>query len=86
MQSEFDALIKNNMWNLVPRPCDVNIICCMWIFIHKKKSNFCFERYKARIVGDGRNQIVGVDCDDTFIPMVKPVTIRTILTIALSKS
>ena len=62
MQSEFDALIRNNTWDLVPRPCDINIIRCMWIFRHKKKSNGCFERYKARLVGDGRSQIAGVDC------------------------
>ena len=86
MQSEFDALIRNNTWVLVPRPSDVNIIRYMWIFRHKKKSNGCFERYKARLVGDGRSQIAGVDCDETFSPVVKPATIRTVLTIALSKS
>jgi hypothetical protein len=86
MQSEFNALIRNNTWDLVPRPCDVNIIRCMWIFRHKKKSNGVFERYKARLVGDGRSQIAGVDCDETFSPVVKPATIRTVLTIALSKS
>jgi len=58
----------------------------MWIFRHKKKSNGVFERYKARLVGDGRSQIAGVDCDETFSPVVKPATIRTVLTIALSKS
>ncbi|GAU48004.1 hypothetical protein TSUD_404810 [Trifolium subterraneum] len=36
--------------------------------------------------GDGRSQIAGVDCDETFSPVVKPATIRTVLTIALSKS
>jgi len=86
MQSEFNALIRNNMWDLVPQPCDVNIIRCIWIFRHKKKSNGGFESYKACLVGDGRSQIVGVDCDETFSPVVKLATIRTVLTIALSKS
>jgi hypothetical protein len=86
MQSEFDALIRNKTWDLVPRPCDANLIRCMWIFRHKKNSDGSFERYKARLVGDGRSQVAGVDCDETFSPMVKPATIRTMLTIALSKS
>ena len=58
----------------------------MWIFKHKKKFDGSFERYKARLVRDGRAQIAGVDCDETFSPVVKPATIRTVLTIALSKS
>jgi hypothetical protein len=86
MQSEFDALIRNKTWDLVPRPCDANLIRCMWIFRHKKNSDGSFERYKARLVGDGRSQVAGVDCDETFSPVVKPATIRTVLTIALSKS
>ncbi|CAJ2647961.1 unnamed protein product [Trifolium pratense] len=86
MQSEFDALIRNKTWDLVPRPCDANLIRCMWIFRHKKNSDGSFERYKARLVGDGRSQVAGVDCDETFSPVVKPATIRIVLTIALSKS
>jgi len=86
MQEEFDALIKNKTRDLVPRPCDVNIIRSMWIFRHKKKSNGSFERYKARLVGDGRSQKAEVDCDETFSPVVKPATIRTVLNIALSNS
>src|ERR1044072_6314935 len=69
MLSEYDALIKNKTWDLVPRPCDGS-----------------FERYKARLVGDGRSQVAGVDCDETFNPVVKPATIRTVLSIALAKS
>jgi len=85
MQSEFDALIRNKTWDLVPRPCDVNLIRCMRIFRHKKIFDGSFERYKARLVDDGRSQVAGVDCDETFIPLVKPATIRTVLTIALSR-
>lgn len=86
MLDEFDALIKNKTWELVPRPQNVNVIRSMWIFRHKKKSDGSFERYKARLVGDGRSQQVGLDCDETFSPVVKPTTIRIVLTIALSKS
>ncbi|CAJ2652014.1 unnamed protein product, partial [Trifolium pratense] len=86
MADEFDALIKNKTWELVPRPPDVNVIRSMWIFRHKKKSDGSFERHKARLVGDGRSQQVGTDCDETFSPVVKPTTIRTVLTIALSKA
>ncbi|MCI29360.1 copia protein, partial [Trifolium medium] len=86
MQSEFDALIRNTTCDLVSRPCDANLIRCMWIFKHEKNSYGSFERYKVRLVSDGRSQVAGVDCDETFIPVVKPATIRTVLTIALSKS
>ena len=70
----------------MPRPPDVNVIWSLWIFAHKEKSDGSFERHKARLVGDGKTQQVGVDCGDTFSPMVKPATIRTVLSLALSKA
>ncbi|CAJ2662323.1 unnamed protein product [Trifolium pratense] len=86
MNDEYNALIKNETWDLVPRPPDVNVIRSMWIFRHKEKSDGSFERHKARLVGDGAGQQVGIDCGETFSPVVKPATIRTVLSIALSKS
>lgn len=86
MSDEFNALIDNKTWELVPRPSTENIIRSMWVFRHKKKSNGDFERHKARLVCDGRSQQIGVDCDETFSPVVKPATIRAVLSIALSKS
>ncbi|GJX09583.1 ribonuclease H-like domain-containing protein [Tanacetum coccineum] len=38
-------------------------------------------RYKARFVDNGRSQQFGVDCDDTFSPVVKSDTIRTFLSL-----
>jgi len=86
MTDEYNALIKNKTWELVPRPLDVNIIRSMWIFRHKHNFDGSFERHKARLVGDGRSQMEGVDCDETFSPVVKPMTIQSVLSIALSQS
>ncbi|KAL9263001.1 Retrovirus-related Pol polyprotein from transposon RE2-like protein [Drosera capensis] len=86
MTDEFDGLIKHKTWDLMPRTPDMSIIRSMWIFRHKTNSDGSFERHKARLVGDGRSQQVGVDCEETFSPMVKPATIRTVLSLALAKS
>ncbi|XP_074293032.1 uncharacterized protein LOC141619924 [Silene latifolia] len=53
---------------------------------HKFKANGDLERYKARLVVNGRSQQVGVDCEETFSPVVKSATIRTVLSLAVSKN
>ncbi|KAJ9551616.1 hypothetical protein OSB04_015661 [Centaurea solstitialis] len=64
---------------------NANIIRCMWLFRHKYKENGELERYKARLVVNGKSQEVGIDCDETFSPVVKPATIRTVLSIAMGQ-
>ncbi|GKB36882.1 ribonuclease H-like domain-containing protein [Tanacetum coccineum] len=77
MRDEYDALIKNSTWNLVPRPPDTNVIRCMWHFRHKYLADGTLSRYKARLVANGSTQLEGVDVDDTFSPVMKPGTIQT---------
>ncbi|XP_071688129.1 uncharacterized protein [Rutidosis leptorrhynchoides] len=86
MTDEYQALMENKTWVLIPRTNDMKIIRSMCIFRHKFKSDGSLKRYKARLVGDGRTQTVGVDCNDTFSPVVKPATIRIVLSITLSRS
>ncbi|XP_022031689.1 uncharacterized mitochondrial protein AtMg00810-like [Helianthus annuus] len=86
MTDEYHALIKNETWELTPRLPNMNVIRSMWLFKHKFKSDGSLERYKARLVCDGRLQQVGIDCGDTFSPVVKPATIRTVLSIVLSQN
>ena len=69
----------------MPGPEGANVIRGMWIFRHKKKYDGSFERHKARWVVNGKTQEIGVDCDETFSPVVKPTTIRTVLSLAVSR-
>ncbi|GJT83991.1 ribonuclease H-like domain-containing protein [Tanacetum coccineum] len=85
MLDEYTALIKNNTWILVPRPPDANIVRSMWLFRHKYNADGTLSRYKARLVANGRAQLAGIDVDETFSPVVKPATIRTVLSLAISR-
>lgn len=85
MTEEYSALISNNTWDLVPRPSAANSVTGKWVFRHKFRSDGSLERYKARWVLRGFTQGPGVDFAETFSPVVKPATIRTVLTVALSQ-
>lgn len=43
-------------------------------------------RYKARLVANGHSQRPGIECDETFSLVVKPTTICTVLSLAVSEN
>ncbi|GJT09367.1 ribonuclease H-like domain-containing protein [Tanacetum coccineum] len=77
MYDEYNELVKNGTWILVPRPSDVNLVRSIWLFKRKFHADGTLSRYKARLVANGSNQQHDVDFDETFSPVVKPATIRT---------
>jgi hypothetical protein len=83
---EYAALVANQTWDLVPRPPGTNIVTGKWIWTHKRRADGTLERYKARWVLRGFTQRPGVDYDETFSPVVKPATVRTMLSLALARS
>jgi hypothetical protein len=85
MASEFDALQRNRTWRLVDRPLGANVVSGKWVLKHKLNPDGSLERYKARWVVRGFTQCPSVDFGETFTPVVKPATIRTMLTIAASR-
>jgi len=84
MNTEFDALLKNGTWSLVPFSPSMNIVGSKWVFKIKRKANGDIERYKARLVAKGFHQQPGIDYAETYSPVVKPISIRTVLSIAVS--
>lgn len=85
MNDEFSALQKNHTWTLVPSTSTMNVVGCRWVYRIKRKADVSIDRYKARLVAKGFNQQDGLDYDETFSPVIKPATIRTVLSIAHSR-
>ncbi|GJZ08408.1 ribonuclease H-like domain-containing protein [Tanacetum coccineum] len=42
-------------------------------------------RWQSRLVANGSTQLAGIDVDETFSPVVKPATVRTVLSLAISR-
>jgi histone deacetylase 1/2 len=86
MEEEYRALLANQTWDLVPRPSGCNVVTGKCIWTIKRRADDTLERYKARWVLRGFTQRPGVDYDETFSTVVKPTTVRTVLSLALSRS
>jgi hypothetical protein len=85
MDLEYDALMKNHTWHLVPPKKGANVIGCKWVYKVKRKSDGSIDRYKARLVAKRFKQCYEIDYEDTFSTVVKATTIRLVLSIAVSK-
>ncbi|KAG8489820.1 hypothetical protein CXB51_017861 [Gossypium anomalum] len=84
-EDEYDALVRNSTWELVPLPLNRKVIGCKWLFKVKKNPDGTIDRRKARLVAKGCSQVPGCDFKETFSPVIKPPTIRLILSIAVTK-
>jgi hypothetical protein len=82
MHDELHQFTKNDVWTLVPRPAEQNIIGTKWIFKNKTDEHGTVVRNKARLVARGYTQIEGVDFDETFSPVARLESIRVLLSIA----
>ena len=85
MEAEFEALQANKTWILVPRPPGTNIVGSKWIFKTKFRPDGSVDKYKARLVARGFTRQYGIDYHDTFSPVVKPVTVHLVLSLAVSR-
>lgn len=86
MSSEYNAQLDNHTFELVPPPSNHRIIDTRWIHTIKYSPNGDVRRYKSRWVARGYNQEYGIDYGETFSPVVKSITIRLVLHLAVTNS
>jgi len=86
MQIKLQALEENHTWDIVPCPHTVKPIGSKWVFSVKLCSDGSLDRHKAHFIALGNKHEYRVDYEETFAPVAKMTTVRTILAIAASQS
>ena len=79
---EYQLIMKNDVWDVVPRPKGKSIVNSKWIYKIKHAAYGSIEKYKERFVAHGFSQKEGIDYEETFAPIAKYTSIRSVLSLA----
>jgi len=82
MDHEMKTLEDAGTWTDVPQPTNKNVVSSKWVFRIKHKADGTIKKYKARLVACGFTQRFGINYFDTYSPVARLASIRTILAIA----
>jgi hypothetical protein len=82
MTEEYQSIIKNYAWEIVPRPKRKDVVSSKWICKIEHVVDGSIEKYKARFVSHGFSQKEGIDYEETFSHVDRYTSIRTIIALA----
>ena len=83
MVKEYDSIVRNDVWDVVPRSKEKSMVSLKWIYKTKHTTNGSIEKYKARFVAQGLSQKEGIDYEETIAPVARYTSIKTILSLAV---
>ena len=86
MIEEMDAVEKNETWKLVNLADGKKFIGLKWVYHTKYNANGSVQKHKAGVVAKGYAEQQGVDFDETFSPVARFETVRTLLALAAQLS
>lgn len=82
MTNEIDTCKATRTWFLVPRTPEMHVLRNRWIYRNKLNADGTVGDPRARLVAQGNSQEEGVDYLETYSPVVRTATVRTILHLA----
>ena len=82
MHEELNHFVRNDVWELAPRPKGVRVIGTKWIFKNKTVKDEAIIWNKSRLVAQGYTQLKGVDFNESFTPVARLESIRILMSIA----
>ena len=82
MIEEYQSIMKNDVWDVVPRPEGKYVVTSKWIYEIKHAVDGSIKKYKARFVARGFSQKEGIDYEETCVPIARYTSIRLVLALA----
>ena len=82
MVEEYESIVKNSAWEIVPRPVGKSVVGSRWIYKVKQAADGSVEKYKEIFVAQGFSKIEGIDYEEIFAPVARYSSIRTILSLS----
>ena len=85
MTEEYHSIIKNDVWEVVPRPKNKDVVSSKWIYKIKHAVDENIEKHKARFLARGFSQKEGIGYEETFSLVSRYTSIRTIIALAAKR-
>jgi len=82
MVEEYNSIIWNNVWDVVPRPQGKSVVSSRWLYKVNQTTNDSVEKHKASFIARGFSQVEGINYDDTFSPVARYSSIRSMLALS----
>ena len=83
IQNEYDSLIENGTWQIANLPQGRKALTTKWILKKKLGPDGSIQKYKARMVARGFQQIEGYDYTETYSGVVKTAAYRLLFALTV---
>ena len=82
MVEEYDSIVRNSVWDVVPRSENNSIVSSCWLYKVKEAANGSVDKHKVRFFARGFSQVKGIDYDETFAPVARYTSTRLMLALS----
>jgi hypothetical protein len=84
MMEEHQSIMKNEVWEIVPRPKEKSVVTSKWVYKIKHEEDRSMDKYKERFMARGFSQKEGEDYDETFSLVARYTSTGAIISLATS--